>query len=106
MKDKHILLANINEEYIQSYINYKDLFKGLLIEGKARFFPEFDENKVYRSRSTRNRYNKIKCLTSNITNNSEPKSQSINSYNNNKNNDKKKRKKTLKKIMVQISIPS
>ena len=94
MKDKHILLANINEEYIQSYINYKVLFKGLLIEGKARFFPEFDENKVHLSRSNRNRYNKIKCFTSNKTNNSEPNvNQSINSDNNNKNNDKKKEKK-------------
>ena len=44
MKDKHILLANISEEYIHNYKQFKELFKQLMT-GSGRYYPKFDPNK-------------------------------------------------------------
>ena len=41
LKDRNILLGNINEEVVQSYYKYKELFDGLM-SGKSRFFREYD----------------------------------------------------------------
>ena len=48
MKERHILLVNLTEEMVQSYIQYKDLFDGLM-SGKTRFFREFEPNRDNRS---------------------------------------------------------
>ena len=92
MKDRHILLSNINEEYIQSYINYKSLFDGLIIGDKGRLISKFDENKINRAKSTSNNYNKKKYFILNKNNiNEQNENNSIKSDNhyNDKNNQNK-----------------
>lgn len=44
LKERHILLGNIKEDYIQEYLKFKELFDDLMA-GKSKFYPEFDENK-------------------------------------------------------------
>ena len=43
MKNYRILLANIDEEVVRNFYNYKNLFDGLMA-GKTMFFKEYDAN--------------------------------------------------------------
>ena len=48
IKEKRVLLVNLTEEVVQSYIQYKDLFDGLM-SGKTKFFREFEPKKDNKS---------------------------------------------------------
>ena len=67
MKDKHILLANISEEYIHNYKQFKELFKQLMT-GSGRYYPKFDPNK--KTTSTKNGNDNGWEIKSNSSNNS------------------------------------
>ena len=70
LKDKHLLLSNIIEEYIQGYKQYKELFTDLMTKS-GNFYPKYDPKKPKKKAiSTKNGYDNKWEIHSNYFNNS------------------------------------
>ena len=87
LKEKRILLANFGEEYIENYLKYNELFKGLMSR-EPNFFPLYDSSKGsnWSVSDKKIKYNETRTYYSNNSrNNGKNRSNYSNSNDNNNN---------------------